>query len=189
MVLRDGIELGPASFDFRFPSDPGEHVIVVRVPGHTDNETRIVLAVGQTEKVQLRVGPAVAEAVIPPVSTTDATATSASRGRTTGYVVLGIGAMGIAGSLAMGALALGAKSTVDEQCNYHPSKVCDSDSAYRAGSRGKTLATASTVAFAVGAVGIGVGTYLVLSHKGNKSTALAATARADGGFVGWVGQF
>ena len=54
---------------------------------------------------------------------------------------------------------LSKKSTVDDECS---NKVC-SPAGVEAGEDGALFSTVSTVAFAVGAVVLGVGTYLVLS--------------------------
>jgi hypothetical protein len=189
VVLRDGTELGSASFDLPLPADPGEHVIVVRAPGRADNEIHVTLARGEKQHVPLALGSPLREASLSPAPTVDGTATSASRGRTTGYVVLGVGLVGIAASMVTGALALSEKGKVDDHCNAYPNRVCDSDDAYRAASRGRTMAAVSTVAFAAGAVGVGAGVYLIVSNRGTKSTALAASVRDDGAFVGLTGRF
>jgi hypothetical protein len=189
VVFRDGVELGAASFDVPLPADPGEHVVLVRAPDRIDSEMRVTLGPAEQKHITLTLGDPVAASSSSSSSSVDVSATATSRGRTTGYVIGGIGALGLATGLVTGAMALTAKHTVDLHCNNKPNRVCDTDDAYQAGARGKALATASTVAFAVGVLGVGVGSYLILSHKGTQTTALAASVLPDGGFVGMVGQF
>jgi hypothetical protein len=73
------------------------------------------------------------------------------------------GAVGLLGLLTAGAfgyLVLDAKSTVDDDCDA--AKRCGEDG-LDAAEAGKTYGVLTTVGLAVGAVGLGLGSYLVLS--------------------------
>jgi hypothetical protein len=173
-VLRDGVELGNASFDLPIPIDPGDHVILVKSPGRAEREFLTRANVGQTSEVALDVGPV---AVAPPPSSSSATAdtgvkSSSSNGRNAlGISLLVLGGAGIATSLATGAVALSAKNTVQNGCDVL--RTC-TDDALAAADRGKTAANISTVAFTVGLVGTAAGIFVLLLNKGDAKSAAAA---------------
>jgi hypothetical protein len=79
------------------------------------------------------------------------------------WVAGGVGVAGVGVGAVTGGLAIGKKGVVQEHCGADYS--CD-QTGYDASRSGKTLSTVSTVSFAVGAVGIGLATYLVLSSGG-----------------------
>ena len=90
-----------------------------------------------------------------------------------------IGSLGVA-SLAVtgvtGAMAIQRKTTVKNEC---PAQVCRSMAGVDAAAQGKTLSLVSTIAFVTGLVGIGVGTYLVITG-GSESTPAVAVAPTIG---------
>jgi hypothetical protein len=164
VALRDDKEVGAATFGVPLPVDPGKHTIVVRARGRRDNVITVELAEGEQRSLKLEPG-APADAVkpvkgsAPPASAPAERRDAPSSTRTAGFVIGGVGAAGLVTSLVTGALVLSKKSTVDDECS---NKVC-SPEGVQAGEDGALFSTVSTVAFAVGAVGLGVGTYLVLS--------------------------
>jgi PEGA domain len=94
------------------------------------------------------------------------------------YVGYGVAAAGLAAGTVFGAIALGTKSDLDARC---VDRVCPTGE--RASGDSLTLqATASTVAFGIGVVGIGVGTYFLLT--GGKSTSSAGARRVTPWFAG-----
>jgi hypothetical protein len=90
--------------------------------------------------------------------------------RTAGYVVLGVGAAGVAIGAVFGLLALSKKSDADASCQGRFD--CPRDG-YDANNSAHTDATISTIAFGVGLVAIGVGAYLFLTSR-PKATAQSA---------------
>ena len=83
---------------------------------------------------------------------------------TVGYIIGGIGAAALITSVVAGAIALGKNSTVDGHCERAPSgsgRVCD-QTGLSAASTGKTMAIVSDMSLAIGLVGVGAGTYLVV---------------------------
>jgi hypothetical protein len=163
-VQRDEIAIGRGSFGVPLPVDPGAHTIVVRAPGRIDRRYELSLAEREVRELELETGESDpgTGVVTPPgeprVDTGTESAPSSSR-RTIGFVVGGIGLAGIAVSLTAGAMALSKKSEVDEECTNNRCTAAGLD----AGDSGKTLVTVSNVAFVAGAVGIGLGAYLILS--------------------------
>jgi hypothetical protein len=172
-VELNGVALGAASLGLPLPVDPGEQRIVVRASGRNARALTVVVAQGESKEVVLSPGASVAPGpaesapqktapppIPPPVD-------NGSGQRTLGWAVGGLGAAGIAVSLVTGAMVLGKKSTVDSECT---SESCSSEGA-DAASSGRTLSTVSTAAFVVGAVGVGVGAYLLLSAPDGAATA------------------
>jgi hypothetical protein len=163
VVMRDGKEVGAATFGVALPVDPGTHTVVVRAPGRRDHVISVELAEGEQRSLKLEPGAPVDAAQPAAESATPARPAkpreTSSSTRTAGFVIGGVGAAGLVTSLVTGALVLSKKSTVDDECS---NKVC-SPAGVEAGEDGALFSTVSTVAFAVGAVGLGVGTYLVLS--------------------------
>ena len=89
----------------------------------------------------------------------------------------GVGVAGLAVGSVAGILTLGHKSTVNDNCNAD-TKQCNA-AGYDAAQSGKTLGLVTTTGLVVGAVGVGIGAYLLLSNgKGESHTAVTA---------GWMG--
>ncbi len=176
VVLRDGVEIRGAGLGVALPVDPGDHVIVARAQHHKDAETRVKLAPGEARAVDVEPGaddgtrpapPAASGAPIeqpPPVASADPGSQPAPRptgSRTTGYVVAGIGAVGLLGAGITGLMLSSKRSTVSEHCSAG-ARVCDQEGLDAADS-GRSLLKVNTALWAVGLVGVGVGTYLVVS--------------------------
>ncbi len=158
-VERDGVELGNASLGSELPLDPGEHVVRVSAPGRQPREYRITLI--EAERRALDVEPGGAQAVVEDEhERTPAKTTSGSGQKTAGYVIGAVGIAGLVTGAVAGYLVLDAKSTVDEECDA--AKRCSQEGLDAADS-GKTFGVVTTIGLAAGAVGLGVGSYLVLS--------------------------
>lgn len=99
---------------------------------------------------------------------TDRVAPRASNPRTAGYVVAGVGIVGLMAGAVTGVLILGAKSTVDEMCT---DQGCPPGEGRDARDRGHTLLPINAIAFGVGLVGLGVGAYLLVTAKPPSTSA------------------
>ncbi len=154
VVTRDGNELGAASLGVALPVDPGEHALEVRAPGHATGTVKVTLAEGAARTVDVAAGPpdtaAASSPEQPPVSK--------SGKRTAGWVALGAGGVAFTVGAVAGLMVLGKKSTVDDNCDAD--KRCNQKGADAAAS-GRTLGTVSGVGLALGAVGLGLGGYLL----------------------------
>lgn len=95
-----------------------------------------------------------------------------------GYALGGIGVAGFVTGAVAGALVLQRKGVVDEHCD--DVKRCD-DEGLDAASSGKTLGVITTVGLVTGVVGVGAGTYLILS-AGSREDARAASFSLTGRF-------
>jgi len=104
-VVRDNTELTRASLGTPLPVDPGRHVIVVATPSREDRRVEVSLDEGQSRTVDVALGPArpgesissqAPESAARPES--QAPTSTASRGsglRTVGYVLGGLGVVGL----------------------------------------------------------------------------------------------
>ena len=182
-ITRDGVELGAASLGVAMPVDPGEHVVVVTAPGREPR--RYVVSVGEAESPALALEPgATAVAITPPPPPKP----PPGSGRAVGFVMGSLGVASLAASGVTGVMTIQRKGTVKTEC---PGQVCRGSAGLDAAAQGKTLSLASTVTFATGLVGLGVGAYLVLSG-GSKSTpavALTTTITPETTGLRLVGQF
>lgn len=155
--------------------EPGRHVVGASASGFRPREVTVsVSAPGAKQLVRLEALDAIA-AVAPPPAERPAAPSSALR--TAAFVA---GVAGVALSLGAGAWALERKGVVSNHCNA--SKVCDPTGA-DAASTGGALVVASTVAFAIGAVGFGA--WIVLPSGDTRASTPHAQVlglRASGEF-------
>ncbi len=170
--------------------DPGPISLRVTAPGRREralsvtakeNETTAVLAEPEALDGPAAPGPVPglgpspsrSPASSPPAdSGVQASATPGNGKRTAGFVIGGVGVASLGVGVVTGLMALGKASTVKEHCD--PNLACDPQGV-DAGSSGKTLSLVSTITVAAGLVGIGVGTFLVVTSKG-KSAPITAFA-------------
>jgi hypothetical protein len=147
-VTLDGRPLDASRLGAEMPVDPGEHAITTRAPGRPAHAQKVVVEAGRAARVVLAVPPAPTTAPQPP-----------SR-RPLAYATGGLGVAGLLVGVIAGSLAIGRKGVVDDHCT---GRACDAEGK-AAGDAGKTLASVSTLGFAVGAAGIGVGVLLFVSE-------------------------
>lgn len=172
-VVRDGTALGTAALDTALPVDPGAHVIVVEAPGHERSSTRISIAEGEQKSVTVSVGAA------KPGSTHGAAPKGSSSKQTWGWVLGGVGVVGVGIGAVTGVMVLGKKSTVDDNCDAD--KRCN-QTGLDAAESGRTLGTVSGASFIVGGVALAAGAYLLLTTDSEKrpETALRVGPRHVG---------
>jgi hypothetical protein len=200
-VSLDATALGAASLGFALPVDPGTHHIVVSAEGRAPKELDFPIHEGEQRELLVEPGPApgsaepVAAPPLPapappqPLEPAPAPVHSGHGTRDIGYVVGGVGVVGVTTALVLGGIALGKKATVDNHCTASAG-TCNSQEGIDASSSGKTLTTVSTVSFIVGAAALGAGIYLVVSSKDHApQTALSVTPTAGGASLGWVRAF
>lgn len=188
-AVRDGdVDLGSAAFGVALPLDPGAHDLVVSAPGHEPRTYHVTLAEGQAQTLNVEPGGASAPAPAAPASTALAPSPplppapsshpSSSR-RTAGFVIGGVGVVGLGVGATFGALMLGKKHAVDDNCN--PDKSCNAagvDAAHSA----HTFQVVSNVGWIAGAVALGTGAVLVLTSSSSErpTTALALSPTLAG---------
>jgi hypothetical protein len=139
-------------------------------PGREAIRRQISLAPAQSEVVELVVAPPTPTPQPELAKEEPAPETPSPRKPTAAYVLGGFGLFGIAVGSVTGLMAQGEKSSIEDNC---PNRVCNSEGR-EAVDRGQSLATISTISFAVGIAGLGGATYLFL----RPSSASASTGRA-----------
>ena len=175
-IFRDDIELRSGSLGLPLPLDPGRHTVTVKAPGRRDRAYELTMAEGEKKKLVVDAGQRSAPTTKSPTPSRPPT-TSDAPDRTLAYVVGGVGLAALGVSGVTGAMTLSRKNTVDDHCF---DRRCD-ETGLDAVSSGRTLSTVSTVAFAVGVAGTGVGLYLLLSAGGGSEAAVHASAMPGGG--------
>jgi len=188
-VLVDGTPVDRASIGTQLPLDPGEHALVVRAAGRSDARTSVTLAVGDRREVTLTVGAAPTPAASKEAAATQAPATEPSNTkRTLGWVIGGVGAAGLVAGSVTGVMAIGKKNQMEDNCVG----VCN-DAARSAADSGRTLSLLSTISFAVGLAGVGVGTYLLITSPSKEppapSVAIAPATLPKGAGLSIQGSF
>jgi hypothetical protein len=161
--------------------DPGEHVIDATAPAKTSWRGRIKIEdVPGKEGTEQKV--AVPALVTAPGETriVKVNTETSNPKRTIGFVVGGVGVAGIAVAVVTGIALLNDKSIADERCV----PTCSDESARSAVATGKTLVPINVIAWGVGLVGVGVGSFLLLTAGGSKpsrAASLGSFVTANGG--------
>jgi hypothetical protein len=174
-VRRDQVALGAASLDTPLPVDPGQHRIEVTAPGRPVRPYQVTVAEGESRTLEVDAAPVAivtAQVTKPPPIEHSGT-------KTAGFVVGGVGVAATLAGIVTGILVLDKKHAVDQQCNAD--KQC-SQAGLDAARSGKTLGVVTTVALATGVVGLGAGTYLVLSGGSGRSPGREAEIGLRGFF-------
>jgi hypothetical protein len=180
-VLRDGVELGAASRGVALPVDPGAHEVTVDLPGHRTERVTIVLAEAEHRSVEVHAGP------LEPVAVGAATPRRGGALATLGWILGGVGVAGGVTAAVTSVLLVKDKSTADANC---PDKACVNQKGLDAVSQGKALIPVNAAAFTVGAAGLGLGAYFVLSnHRGGPAAAIGPGIVASGPGLKCVGAF
>jgi hypothetical protein len=173
-ITRDDVELGAASLGVAMPIDPGDHLIVVTAPKREPKRYSVTIVEAKAQVIQLSPGEATPSSVAPsptPLLPAPATGSGAGPGRVAGFVIGSLGIAGLVASGVTGVMTLQRKSAVEVDC---PQQRCHTGAGLEAASQGKTLSLVSTVAFATGLVGVGVGVYLVVASSPRAAPAVVA---------------
>jgi hypothetical protein len=189
-VLRDGVELGRATFGIALPVDPGDHVLTILAANHEAATKPVHLDAAQSLTVQVEPGalgatppPAPMEAVPPPPSVTPSAHESSNGLRTAGWVVGGVGIASFVGAAVTGILIVGDKSTANTDCTPEP---C-THPGVSAVDGGKTLLAVNAVTWALGIAGVGAGVTMILVGGGHGEkpggSVTASISPGPGGFV------
>jgi hypothetical protein len=184
------------------PVDPGEHEIDVTAVGYKPATAHVLMKEGAAQSLKLTL-----EAIPPPApepieannSTTPAPQpppvssshvhTEERRNYVPGAWLLGVGAVGIGVGAVLGIVTLNKASVLSHACQ--PRSDCPASEQGEIDSA-KGLALGSTIGFAVGAVGVGLGTYFLLKPpKQDDSASAAVSVRPwiGPGSAGLTGRF
>jgi hypothetical protein len=164
----DGVDRSQDALPGPLPLNPGTHTVVVS--GARGSETRsISLQEGKNTTVDI-------ELVAPTAKGTARTTAGVSAEPThqrpawPGIAALAVGAVGLGVGAVTGVMALSKANDVKSRC---VAGHCPAEDASKADSA-RTLGTVSTIGFVVGGVGIGAGTFLLLSRGSDKTVGVVA---------------
>lgn len=181
-TVRDGdVELGSASFGVPIPIDPGPHEFIVSAPGRPTRKFHVVFRAGETRSLEVQPGGSSEAETRPAVARPDTATPAPSHGsstRTLGWVLGGVGIAGIGVGAVAGIMVLGKKNTADEAC---PAKQCTDESGLKAIDAAKTFQVVSNVGWVVGVLGLGFGTYFVLTGGERATTTIGFAPIREGG--------
>jgi hypothetical protein len=176
-IKRDGDLLGRPAWGAAMPVDPGEHLIEASAPGKVPWSVRVKVGVARD----------VNTVVLPQLK--DARPRPRGLGRrTAGFVAGGVGVVWVGVGSFFGLRAFAKRRQSDKQC---PGGRC-SESAVALNDEAKTAADLSTASFIVGAAGLGLGTYLLLSggesapRAGGPRVSLSVGPRLTGVQATWA---
>jgi len=181
-VALDDAPLSRDSMDTDLPIDPGDHVVVVQLSGRLDRRYEVPLKEGESSVLTVEPTPSSA----PPEP---ARGGFISGKRVAGFVVGGVGVVGIGVGAVTGGLALATKSELNKLC---PVPAACTQAGVDKAAKGKTLSVVSTVGFITGALATGAGVILVItggSSAPKPVATLGAVALPGGGAVGLGGSF
>jgi PEGA domain len=200
-ITIDGNALETPSLETPLPVDPGEHEIAASAPGYQtwSKRIRVAVAAGPGEPLIIVVPallstrpPAAPEAASSPVVASDShpepPVANANAVRTAGWIVAGVGVLGVGVGSYFGLRAIRTKNDADRFCEdryCEPPGLTKHDEA-------KRQATISTAAFGVGLSAMAVGVVLILSSGSSKQTSalvLGASPRRGGADVALGGAW
>ncbi len=196
---RDDVALGKGSFDAALPVDPGAHLLTIRAPGHADGTYPVDLREGERKTLEVAPGPELAPtaetsappamppppapAVLPaPIASAAPSAPpppspSGSAQRTAGYVVGGVGVVGLALGTYFGINAFTEWSKAKTDCG--PAGCAAGSTARNAAESDQSSAsnagTASTIAFVAGGAALAAGVVLWMTAPRAPRTEAGAT--------------
>lgn len=166
-VLRTGVVLGKAAWGVASPVDPGEITIEARAPGYRAITTKVVI--GKNADAKSVAIPALERAPAGPAGPSQGGSagddrTTGSGRATVGWVALGAGAVFLGAGSYFGLRAVSKAKDANDAC---PERTCANEDARTKASDAGSAATLSNIGFGVGLLGVGVGTYLLLTSGGS----------------------
>lgn len=180
-VTIDSKPVPPALLDVERPLDPGRHEIEAAGDGLIPIQRRIDLSEGEHRLVEIQfagAGPderlllAARAPAAPPKAPEEKPASNQLA--TWGWAATGLGVVGIGTSVVTGLVALGKKSALDSAC--HPGCPPSSSDTLDSFRTNRTVSYASLV---IGAAGLGVGGYILLS--GSRESSHVSARLSPGG--------
>jgi hypothetical protein len=164
------------------PVDPGTpHTFDATAAGGKTFHATVIAQEGRTTRVELNWSEATPHVVVMPKD--EGTPTHPVDGdlsslRPLAFGSLGLGVVGIGVGIFAGLKILDSKNTVDKSCH---NGVCETQEGLDAASSGKTYSIIAPIAFGVGVLGAGLGTYLLVkSSRSSPKTAFLPSVSPTG---------
>lgn len=187
VVKRDDVEVPAASYSVPIPVDSGQHTFTAEAPKKRPFKTTVNVA-GDGAKLDVKIPkledePVAATPVTPPPTTQPAgqpgstapakTEDPGSGRRVLGYVLGGVGIVGLGVGGVTGLMAIGANNDAKKLCpNAGP---CADKTGVDDNDKAKTLGTVSTVGFIAGGALLAGGVVLVLTAPSSQEKKAASS--------------
>jgi tetratricopeptide (TPR) repeat protein len=186
-VSRDGTSVSQPSWGVPIPVDIGPHTVEATSPGHIAFKSTVTVA-KDGESVEVVIPKLEAEAAASPIAkptpatssptTRDAARVSTekdgSNQRTLGFVVGGVGLIGLAVGAVTGLMAISQANEAKAACPEDGR--CASKDAVDASESARSLGLISTIGFIAGALGVTAGSVLVFTAPSGPSTNKGAAS-------------
>lgn len=190
-VTRDGAPMSQATWGLSIPVDVGPHTVEAKAAGFKPFKTEVTVK-ADGEKIEVIVpkleaepeaapAPAAAQKMETPPSDAWEKARSGGTQKTLGYIVGGVGIVGLGVGGGMGLLALSKNNASKSECPEDG--ACASPAAVEANDQARTFGTVSTISFIAGGVLLATGAVLVFTAGGGSKRGSAQgskTASAGG---------
>lgn len=181
-VLVDGKPVPPSHLA-ALTLDPGSHKLTAKAPGYKLEHKAILIKEGDRQNVVFTLEPEPIPETTDqePISAQPPTVEPEAPDQTLGWVSLGIGGAGLVAGSVFGIVASGKEKQLNKDCpNGRCPQRLDAEL-----SNTKAYALGSTIGFAVGILGLGVGSYLLFFDQPS-AVAPSGRARAPrlGAFIG-----
>lgn len=177
-ILLDGKSVSAQELKNGFAVDAGKHAINVDA-GDAKGSAEASLEAGEQKSVTVTLVPGKKQEASP-----KAAPAGKSSKRTLGFVIGGIGVVGLATAGVTGVMLLSRDQKIKDNC---PNKECNPKGRDLIDG-GKPLITVNAVAWGVGVVGVGVGAYLIFTSNSSgetpTQTAIAPTLLPGGAGLG-----
>ncbi len=188
---RGELDIGEGMFGAAIPVNPGALEIIVTAPGYQGLKYSVTIVEGETKRVQVNPGeklqagaPAAASAparVKKPAATqkpSDKASPAASEGgNSAGWPVLAFGSVFVVAGAITGVFARSAETEHHDECNDQ-TRTCTT-AGQDAAESATRLSIMSNVGWILGGVGVGLGTYLLITDE-SEETALGAQFTTTG---------
>jgi hypothetical protein len=166
-----------------FPIDPGSHVVTAHAPGRVTFEVKVdvhpnadpqtitvpPLAAALAPEAAIAVQPVAPAPPEPPAAPHEDSGHGGRR--TAGFVAGGVGVVGLGVGIGLALHAIALHSDSNHGCTPGCTATAVSDN-----NDARTFANVANVGFGVGIVGLGVGTYLVVTSRSGSQAAKVAAA-------------
>jgi hypothetical protein len=201
VIKRDDIEVASASFGVPIPVDAGQHTITAEAPKKKPFTITVDVG-GAAAKVEAKVPKLedapdatpppttpVAETKPSPPPPPPAHEESGSSRKTIGYIVGGVGVVGLGVGSVTGLMAISANNDSKKACPQ--SGACADKTGVDANDRAKSLGTVSTIGFIAGGVLLATGAALVLTAPSSteKKVSIAPDVGSKNAGLVLVGTF
>jgi hypothetical protein len=191
-VERDGVALSSATWGTALPTDAGDHRIVVKAPGYEPYETSVTVVDAQAAETTI---PALVKLPEPPPAAAEPApaAVPADQGgrkstKTLGYVLGGVGVVGLGVGTVFGILAISTNDQSKGEC-LPPAYTACSSAGVDLRNQALTYGNVSTVAIIAGAALTATGVVLVVTSPKKTATAARLEPTFGGGRLVLSGAF